>query len=71
MPTAVAYGNSSLPTKLRRRSSSRSIPSSAAIWSTITSMYCVASGLPAPRIASVPVLFVNTPVMSVRTACQR
>ena len=38
MPTAVAYGNSSLPMKFLRRSSSRSIPSSAAIWSTITSM---------------------------------
>ena len=54
--------------KFFRRSSSRSIPSSAASWSTHTSIMCVASGRPAPRMASVGILFVNTPTMSVWTA---
>ena len=44
-----------------------SIPSSVASWSIITSSMCVISGRPAPRIASVKNLFVNTPVMSVCT----
>ena len=44
------------------------MPSSAASWSIITSIMWVASGRPAPRIASVANLFVNTPVMSVWTA---
>ena len=54
--------------KLRRRSSSGSIPSSCASWSSVTSIICVASGRPAPRMASVGILFVKTPVMSVWTA---
>ena len=33
-----------------------------------TSIMCVASGRPAPRMASVGILFVNTPTMSVWTA---
>ena len=54
--------------KFLRRSSSRSIPSSSASWSIIISIWCVASGRPAPRIASVGILFVKTPTMSVCTA---
>ena len=57
--------------KFRRRTSSGSIPSSAASWSIVTSIMCVASGRPAPRIASVANLFVMTPVMSVCTAGKR
>ena len=37
------------------------MPSSSASWSIITSIQCVASGRPAPRMASVANLFVNTP----------
>ena len=54
--------------KFLRRSSSGSIPSSAASWSIMTSIMCVASGRPAPRMASVEILFVKTPTMSVWTA---
>ncbi len=43
------------------------MPSSAASWSTQTSIMCVASGRPAPRMASVGNLLVNTPTMSVCT----
>ena len=53
--------------KFLRRSSIGSIPSSWASWSIVTSSMCVISGRPAPRIASVKNLFVNTPVMSVCT----
>ena len=68
MPTATSAGKSSLGMKFLRRTSSGSIPSSAASWSSITSIMWVASGRPAPRIASVGHLFVNTPTMSVWTA---
>ena len=44
------------------------MPSSAASWSMQTSIMCVASGRPAPRIASVEILLVKTPMMSVWTA---
>ena len=54
--------------KFLRRSSSRSIPSSSASWSMQTSIRCVASGRPAPRMASVVNLFVYTPMTSVLSA---
>ena len=54
--------------KFLRRTSSGSIPSSAASWSIVTSMRWVASGRPAPRIASVGNLFVITSMTSVWTA---
>ena len=57
--------------KFRRRTSSGSSPSSAASASIVSSIMCVASGRPAPRIASVAHLFVMTPVMSVCTAGKR
>ena len=67
IPSAVVNGNSSLPMKFLRRSSSGSMPSSAASLSIVSSIQYVASGRPAPRIASVQILFVNTPsiVMSI------
>ena len=61
MPIATSAGKSSLGMKFFRRSSSGSMPSSAATWSTIISIRWVASGRPAPRIASVANLFVKTP----------
>ena len=66
-PTATSAGKSSLGMKFLRRISIGDIPSSAAACSTIISSRWVASGRPAPRVASVGNLFVNTPVMSVRT----
>ena len=54
--------------KFLRRSSSGSMPSSCASWSITTSIMWVASGRPAPRIASVGNLFVCTLVTSVTTA---
>jgi hypothetical protein len=68
MPNATSAGKSSFGMKFLRRSSRRSIPSSSASWSMQTSSMCVASGRPAPRIASVATLLVKTPVMSVCTA---
>ena len=67
-PFAVVNGNCSLLMKFLRLSSSGSMPISAATWSIVVSMACVASGRPAPRIASVVNLFVKTPVTSVWTA---
>ncbi len=61
IPSGVVKGNSSLPMKFLRRSSSGSIPSSPASLSMVSSIQYVASGRPAPRIASVQFLFVNTP----------
>ena len=66
-PVATAAGKSSLGMKFLRRISSGSIPSSWASWSSVTSIICVASGRPAPRMASVGHLLVKTPVMSVWT----
>ena len=54
--------------KFFRRISTGSMPSSAAAWSRTVSIMWVASGRPAPRMASVENLFVKTPVMSVWTA---
>jgi len=51
--------------KFLRRSSIGSISSSAASWSITTSIKWVASGRPAPRIASVGNLLVITAVTSV------
>ena len=65
-PCGSSYGNSVM--KFLRRSSSRSMPSSSASASIVSSIMWVASGRPAPRIASVVNLFVNTPTMSVWTA---
>ena len=62
MPTATSAGKSSLGMKFLRRSSSGSMPSSCASCSTIISIRCVASGRPAPRVASVHILLVNTPL---------
>ncbi len=62
MPIATSAGKSSFGMKFFRRSSSGSIPSSAASCSTITSIRCVASGRPAPRVASVAILLVKTPL---------
>ncbi len=68
MPTAVSAGKFSFGMKFFRRSSRRSMPSSAASWSMQTSIMWVASGRPAPRIASVGHVFVYAPTMSVCTA---
>jgi hypothetical protein len=54
--------------KFLRRISTGSMSSSAASWSMTTSMRWVASGRPAPRIASVGNLFVITLMTSVWTA---
>ena len=70
-PTATSAGKSSFGMKFLRRSSSGSMFSSCASCSRQTSIMWVASGRPAPRIASVAILFVKTPVMSVRTAGTR
>jgi hypothetical protein len=59
--SAVVYGNSSFGMKLRRRTSSGSRPSSWATSFIISSIQWVISGRPAPRIASVAILFVKTP----------
>ena len=67
-PIAVSCGSLCGGMKLRRRSSSGSIPSSWASWSMVTSIMWVASGRPAPRMASVGNLFVRTPMTSVCTA---
>ena len=67
-PCGRSFGNSVM--KFLRRSSSGSMPSSSASASIVSSMMCVASGRPAPRIASVVNLFVNTPTMSVWTAAK-
>ena len=48
--------------KFLRRNSTRSMPSSAASASIVRSITYVASGRPAPRYASVGVVFVKTPV---------
>ncbi len=61
-PEAIVAGNSLM--KFFRRSSTRSIPSSSASASIVRSITYVASGRPAPRYASVGVVFVNTPVNS-------
>jgi hypothetical protein len=45
----VAKGISAGPMKLRRRTSSGSMPSSSATWSTTRSIMNEASGRPAPR----------------------
>ena len=45
---------------LRRRSSPRSMPISAAAWSTSRSMKKLPSGRPAPRYAPTGVVLVNT-----------
>ena len=50
--------------RLRRRSSTGSIPSSRAATSMTRSIAYVASGRPAPRYGPVGVVFVNTPVLS-------
>ena len=60
-PSATSAGKSSFGMKFLRRTSSESIPSSAASCSTITSIRWVASGRPAPRVASVAILLVQTP----------
>ena len=62
MPIATSAGKSSLGMKFFRRSSSASMSSSAASCSIITSIRWVASGRPAPRVASVAILFVKTPI---------
>ena len=62
MPIATSAGKSSFGMKFFRRSSSGSMPSSWASCSTITSIRWVASGRPAPRVASVAILFVKTPI---------
>ena len=62
MPIATSAGKSSLGMKFFRRSSSESMPSSAASCSIIISIRCVASGRPAPRVASVDILLVKTPL---------
>ena len=67
-PCGRSFGNSLM--KFFRRSSSLSIPSSLASSSIVSSIRWVASGRPAPRMASVVNLFVNTPTMSVWTAAK-
>ncbi len=61
-PLIVVYGNSSRVIQFRARSSSGSMPSSAARSSMIRSMPKVASGRPAPRYASVGIFVVKMPV---------
>ena len=61
MSSAVVCGKSSAGMKFRRRTSSGSMSSSRATWFIISSIQWVASGRPAPRIASVGNLLVNTP----------
>ena len=59
-PEAVLYGNESRGIRFRRRSSTGSIPSSAASMSIARSIACVASGRPAPRNEVIGVVFVTT-----------
>ena len=62
MPSGVSYGNSSGWMKFLRRSSSGSMSSSRASLSIVSSIQYVHSGRPAPRMASIGILFVKTPV---------
>ena len=68
MPIGVSWPLANGGMKFLRRSSNGSIPSSWASWSIVTSIRWVASGRPAPRIASVGNLFVITSATSVSTA---
>ena len=65
-PQTVVNGNSSCLIQFFRRTSIGSSPTSMASSSMIRSIAYVASGRPAPRYASVNVVFVNTPVHSNR-----
>ena len=67
MPIAVSCPFSNGGMKFLRRSSNGSMSSSWASWSIMTSIVWVASGRPAPRIASVANLLVITAVTSVCT----
>ena len=65
-PAAVWYGNCSGWMKFLRRTSAGSSPSSRASSSIDRSTKKIASGIPAPRYASVGILFVNTSISSDR-----
>ena len=60
VPDAVVYGNTSGGIRFFRRTSTGSMPSSAAIRSIARSTSAVASGRPAPRYAATGVVFVTT-----------
>ena len=62
IPSGVSNGKASAAMKFFRLTSTGSMSSSAASWSIMISIQWVISGRPAPRIASVSNLLVNTPV---------